>query len=778
MKEILIVLFLSTIYLNGQTVVINEFMSKNDSTIQDEDNDFNDWIELHNTTSSAVNLLGYNLSDDNNNLNKWTFPEVTILPHNYLLLFASGKNRLDTTELHTNFKISSGGEALYLSNNSGTIIDQTNAVNLSSDESYARIIDGDPRWLRTNTPTPNSSNTFSTGVYNAYSSGFYDNSFQLELIKLNENQQIYYTLNGSIPTANSNLYTSPVNINNNSKTPYSISGIPTTPQSGPEELYDFIWHEPNSVYKCNVIRYAAFDGVNRQSEIYSKTYFIDPEVNTKYEFPIISLITDSLHLFDYDSGIYIPGKRFDDNDWTLTPQGNYLYSGDEWERDVHISYFNNEGGALNFESDAGMRMRGYSSLRYPQKSFTVYFRSEYGMSELAYSMLNNPNVAKYKRIVFRNSGNDFPSTHFRDAMLQEIINNMDLEKQDFQPSITFINGEYWGIYNLREQYDRYYFKYKYGVPEDSINVLGICGDVEEGTNLDYVSLYDFVVQNDLSTDQNYSFVSQQIDINNFIDYQIAQIYFANDDWPCSNYKLWKDNSPDSKWRFLIYDLDQSFNIGDHCSPSTQSMERATMINPWPTCECSNLIFRKLLLNDTFKEQFLNKFAFHLKHTFNEGRINLIIDEFESLYENEIEDHIDRWSYPDSRNSWEHEIENLRIFAKERPCYMTENIKLFFDLQDDEFDFECVQDDLINNIIVFPNPNKGNFSLLNTSNINVENVTITLTNINGQEIYREGRIDLEKKESKYFNLFNLTPSIYILNILSPNYSEQIKIIISK
>jgi len=436
MQKTIIFIFISIIYVNGQSVLINEFMSKNESTIQDKDGDFSDWIELYNTSDSIINLLDYNLSDDKDNLNQWSFPDITILPHSYLLIFCSDKNRTETNELHTNFKISSSGEKLYLSNNMEILLDETPSVNLSTDESYARILDGDPRWVVTNSPTTNSSNTFSTGIYNSHPSGFYENSFHLELIKLNNNQQIYYTLNGEIPTEKSILYTGPIEITNNSKTVCSISEIPTTPLFGPPELHDFVWDTPNLVYKSNVIRYAAFEDANRKSEVYSRTYFVDPEISTKYEMPIVSIITDSINLFDHDLGIYIPGQRFDNNEWTATPQGNYLNRGDLWERDVHISFFNNEGG-LNCETNAGMRMRGYSSLRYPQKSFTIYFRSEYGMNELTYPILRNPNVEKYKRIVFRNSGNDFPSTHFRDAMLQEIINGMDLEKQDFhflQPS--------------------------------------------------------------------------------------------------------------------------------------------------------------------------------------------------------------------------------------------------------------------------------------------------------------------------------------------------------
>ena len=196
MKLTLITFLLSVIYVNGQTILINEFMSKNDTTINDEDGDFSDWIELYNSSDTALNMLNYNLSDDDDNLNKWTFPEIIISPHGYLLIFASDKNRLDTTELHTNFRISSSGEKLYLSNNLGTIIDQTNSINLTSDEELMLELQ---MQTQDGLKLKHLHQAFSTGIYNAHPSGFYDNSFQLELIKLNENQEIHYTLNGGIP---------------------------------------------------------------------------------------------------------------------------------------------------------------------------------------------------------------------------------------------------------------------------------------------------------------------------------------------------------------------------------------------------------------------------------------------------------------------------------------------------------------------------------------------------------------------------------------------------
>ncbi len=411
-----------------------------------------------------------------------------------------------------------------------------------------------------------------------------------------------------------------------------------------------------------------------------------------------------------------------------------------------------------------MRMRGYGSASYPQKSFIIYFRKEYGKSKIEYPIFNNPKVKKYKRLILRNSGNDFTQSHFKDAMLQEVMSTMNLEKQDFKPSVVFINGEYWGIYNLREKYDKYYFKYKYGIDKDSINILGICGNIEEGDNTDYISVTDFVKQNDLSIDDNYIFVSNKIDIENFIDFQIAEIFFANYDWPCNNFKIWKDNKPNSKWRFMIYDLDCSFSYDETSSYLTKSMEHATSTNDyWPHCKCSNLLFRQLLTNEDFKNQFIEKFAYHLKNTFSINRVTSIIDSFALIYSDEIEEHMARWGYPDSFNDWENEIAVLNDFANKRPCSMTDNIMTFFNLS--EFDFDCTHDvDTIKNnenILLFPNPSAGRFSLHNGLITDIEKGRATLVNSIGQVVFTQKDIFIAPKQQFYFNLNNLSKGVYLL-----------------
>jgi len=779
MKNILMVLaliFYSLVQINAQDLVINEFMSNNETTIQDEDGDYSDWIELYNKGNDPINLKDFSISDDESEPNKWIFPEIIIAADSFLLIWASNKDLLNINELHTNFKLKKSGEELLLSNPLGEVIDSIGPISLQADYSYGLLPYGNDQYTIFMAPTPNKANGHSSSINSSHPSGFYSSEIQLALTPTNGNPEIHYTLNGKTPTVESPLYISSLPISNNTSSPNNFSAIPTTPSDGPAHLADFIWSEPSNVYKANVIRYAGFEDSSRISPIYSKTFFIDSTINSRYTFPILSIITDSLNLFDYDTGIYIPGKRFDDEGWGWAPAGNYLNRGIDWERDAHVSYFEPDG-PLAFETDAGMKMYGFGSTMYPQKSFALYFRNEYGLHHIDYPIFKNMNNNQYKRLVFRNSGQDFLASHFRDALLQDLLSPLDLETQNFQPSTVFINGEYWGIFVIRQKYNKHYFKYNLGIQEENINILGTCGEVIEGSNIEYNALIEFIEANDLAIENNYSYVSEKVDIQNYIDYQIVEIYYANYDWPCNNSKMWKTNDSSSKWRYLIYDLDMSF--GTYNSPYNKtSFHHATSTNNnWPHCECSNLLFRKLLENNNFKEQFTNRFAYHLNTTFNYQTILNKIDEFQTLFAPEMEEHIERWTYPNNIDEWEAEIDVLKDFAKKRPCYIKEHIMDFFNLT--TFDFLCFTPTSNLNkergLTISKNPSDGEFSITNNS-VNIPNATIRIISTNGTIIYQKDEISLPKDESVHFELSHLPNQTYFLQIISDEYIIQKKLIV--
>lgn len=775
-------LFLITLVqfnIQGQQLIINEFVSSNSTSISDSDGDFNDWIEIYNPQDSAINLLNYGLSDNEDLIARWHFPDTIIPAKGFIIIHASGKDKFGNNEIHANFKISQSGEPIILSNSSDEIISQTSPAFVPTDKSYGCLTDGTEPYIISSNPTPNGSNNNTGNVYCSHPSGLYTTSVSLHLQTANPYHEIRYTTNGNIPTDSSLLYTSSLVLTNNTQSPNRYSTIPTTPLSGPKRLNEYIWKEPKSVYKCNVIRYAAFENGVIQGDVYTKSYFIDHEIHGRYTMPIVSLVTDSLNLFDHDTGIYIPGKTFDELGFDYFPSGNYHNGGELWERDIHLTYLTNTG-LLIFETDAGMRMRGMSSAINPQKAFNAYFKSEYGMSKIEYPLFDHSQAEKFKRLIFRNSGRDFLFSHFKDAMLHRVMSTMDLEIQDSKPVVVFFNGEYWGIHNLREKHDKYYFKYKYGIAEEDINILGICGAVDEGDNTSYREVTSFIAENDLTLDENYAYVTDRIDINNFIDFQITEIYFANADWPCNNFKIWKDNQPDSKWRFLIYDLDASFGSAENCAYTTRSLEIASNSgNEWPNCPCSNVVFRSLLKNDKFTERFLARFAECLKTTFNPDSIIGIIDEFETVYAKEIKEHIDRWNYPSSVSLWEQNVDSLRTFATRRPCYMVNNIVQFFNLS--SFEFDCsvgnIELESNNQLRLIPNPNNGLFALYNDSLEEIVNASATVINSLGTIVYTQEDIFIGKNSKYFFNIDNLPNSVYVLRLRYNNKATNIKMVLN-
>jgi len=368
------------------------------------------------------------------------------------------------------------------------------------------------------TSSPGTSNSLSmplNQIEASHQSGFYNSEFELELLSQDKESTIYYTLDGSTPTTKDLLYGNSILIQDNAN---SINLIPTTPLQGPQQLSDFIWLPPKDINKASILRFGAFKNDSLQGAIQSKIYFIGEDFKKRYEFPIISLITDNLNLFNYEDGIYIPGKRFDEEGFTNSywPIGNYHNRGIKWEKNVHISYFEHNL-ELGFETNAGMRVRGFGSAIFPQKSLNIYFREEYGLNTVSYPIFLNSSTEMHKRLILRNSGNDFLSTHFKDALLQNLLSTTNLELQKFRPSVVFLNGEYWGIHNIREKYDRYYFKYNYMLDEDSINIISLCGaEIEEGDIDNYFEIVDFIENNDLSIAENYDFFKKNIAVENLL----------------------------------------------------------------------------------------------------------------------------------------------------------------------------------------------------------------------------------------------------------------------
>lgn len=645
-------------------------------------------------------------------------------------------------------------------------------------------------------------------MFYSHISGFYDDEFELQLYTPLGESNIYYTRNGNDPDVNDSLYSTSVEITNISENPYSISGIPTTPLAGSPYFEQWMWTAPQSVYMANVFRAGVFRNDTLTSKFISLTYFVDPAMKTRYEYPVVSIITDSLNLFDDNIGIYIPGAIYGSDTLSYWPVGNFTQRGPEWEREMHISFFEPNGKQV-FETSAGMRVRGFGSAGHSQKSLNIYFREEYGLKKIEAPLFRNSPVTNYKRLIFRNGGNDFPDAHFKDAYLSSVIRSLNVEVQEYEPIVVFINGEYWGIHNMREKLDKHHFRYKYDLPKNGMNILGVCGTVKDGGIDNYFDLIDYIETHDLADDEVYAYVSEKLDIESTVDYNIAEIYFANYDWPCNNYSMWKSNKPGDKWKYIIYDLDFSFGNGDLTSYATNSLEHAvTVSGDWPTCGCANVILRNLLKNETFVNQFLDRFKYSLENVFNRDVMHQALNKFIQEYSNGISEHIDRFNFPTSVVDWYDNIDILREFIDERPCYMRAHMIEFF--EDYSFDYYCgvwleeqdengieselkeeeeetegddssvIDFDIDGTWIVLPNPSSGVFSLHNNSGNVLEIKKIEIFNTIGQRVYVEENVGVKlvNRSSHEIRTDNLSNGIYILKVGDQMHEQTYKVVVRR
>jgi len=592
-------------------ITINEVLAANASINLDPDyKEFSDWIELYNNENHEIDISYYTLSDDAKNLEKWYLPQGTkIAAHSYLLIWADGEyDKLKA--LHTNFKLSQKGETLFLSNEEGIIIDSLKFSKQKGDISCAKV---DNKIVYMN-PTPNAKNSVahinskrSEKPNFSLASGFYNGSKALKLSSQNS-KIIYYTTDGSIPTKQSTIYTQPIHIN-----------------------------------KTMVIRARALEKGKFLSPIQNRTYLINENITL----PIVSIAINETYLNDDDIGIY----------------KNYYK---EWMRAGSIEYIKN--GVSKFSENVGIRIFGGQTRKFAQKSLAIFAKKKYGAKSIKYALFQDkPKIKKIKSFILRNSGNDWGYTMMKDALVHNIVKGqMDIDYQSYQPTVVFLNGRYWGIQNIREKTNEDYIEANHkGVNSKKIDLLRDQYEILEGSNTEYKALLTYIKNHSLINNTYYNYIASKIDINEYINYMIIQIYGGNIDWPYSNIKFWREQSINGKWRWILYDTDRSFENADRDSFNlTLNPIGANEPNPpWST-----FLFRNLMKNNIFKTQFLNTFKIHLNSTFTPARIDAIINRMKDKLKPEIQRHFKKWlrrTPTDWENGDYDSIAELHQFALKR-----------------------------------------------------------------------------------------------------------------
>ena len=542
--------------------------------------------------------------------------------------------------LHTNFKIDAAGETIFLFNSSGILLDSLYIYDMKPDISIGRKPDGAETVQFFISPTPGKENNNEgylpfSGLKPDFShpAGFYSSSLNL-VLNAGEEDTIYFTIDGSDPDETSAVYAQPLNIND------------------------------NTVVKARVIKNHQLPG-----EIITHTYIFRDD----FDMPVISLSTNPANLWDADSGIYVLGNNAEPE---LPNNGANFWM--DWERPAHIEFFE-PNGRKGFDANVGIKIHGAYSRSNPQKSLAVYARKKYGQGKIDYDIFKYIPVNTFQSIVLRNSGGDFLNTTFRDAFHTSLVKDINIDLQAFRPAVIYINGEYWGIQNIREKINEHFIASHHQVSADSIDMLEFNASVIHGSEEHYNAMLAYINSHNMAAQSSYNYIKTQMDIDNFIDYQLSEIFIDNTDWPGNNLKYWRPQNSGGKWRWILFDTDFGFGPWNTNNYTNNTLAFALEPNntEWPNPSWSTFLLRKLLENDEFKVNFINRFADNLNTLFKPNYVINYIGYLQDKYSHEMPLHLARWN--GSADYWYDQVNNMKIFAENRAGYIRGFIRSQFGL---------------------------------------------------------------------------------------------------
>lgn len=541
------------------------------------------------------------------------------------------------------------------------------------------------------------------------SGGFYQESPVLEMFPFFQQHHIRFTTNGNRPTAQSRLYTEPLLLDGRL---YSTSDIYTI-QVSPDDLV----YVPDSVRHCIVIRAAVFDENDECiSEVATQSYFIHALGCDTHGLPVVSLCADSLDLFDYQQGIFVPGAYFD----PLNPNwsGNYYQTGEAWERPINFEFYelNNEG----VNQQAGLRTHGGNGRRYLQKCVKLYARESYGKKRFEHRFFESIPQNSFKHLVLKPFEASWNESGVNDHLCNQIASQLNLEVMASRPVVVYLNGEYWGIYYIHERPDERYLEDHFGVDLDAVNLVSNWqGHLVHGTNAHFLELFDWFQSADLANPDDYVYATSKIDVENFIDYQIFELFSENTDWPANNMRCWQLG--DGPWRWIFYDGDACLAWNNFHAFDNSVYEGD---GSWPSSSRATLFFRKLLENDQFKHQFKNRFYSLLNTVFGFAETGPLFEEIKQQLEQEIPYQVDRFASPESVAKWNDYMGHTRWFLSQRYDAILPVLDGF--VPDSILDYLTISE-------LFPNPSTGRVSIRLESDIaKIENCV--LYDALGRQVY--------------------------------------------
>jgi len=554
------------------------------------------------------------------------------------------------SEQHTSFSLAPEGETLFIFDEDYTIIDEKTVSLLQPNHTHARIPDG-ASWCVTTTPSPASSNN--AGICNiGYATqpifmpegGFFDGSQSIYLLATEPNTFITYTIDGAEPSATSTLYTAAITL------------------------------DTTVVLRARTFSNDALLASNTATS----TYFIN-ETNT---LPVVALTIEPYDLWDWNNGLYVSGPNAD---WGFPfYNSNFWYN---WERKAHMEYFDKERN-FGFELDAGVKIHGGWSRAYPQKSFRILTRDEYGTSKINYQLFYDKNITSIDALNIRNAGIDWNGAHMRDMLMQKVAINTHMDIQNGRHCLMFLNGQYFGVFDVRERIDVDFIVENHPqLDREKIDIVKMNGIPMVGTANDFNAMVSFITSNDMSIPSNYEIASNWLDIENFCDYMMAEIYYINGDWlggGVNNIKYWRTNEPAGKWRYILWDTDFGLGFANYANYDFLSV----ILNPWGYNPHSDML-NSLVANTQFKNYFVNRYADLINTIFDAEHFMQLANDLRDTIYTEMPRHFDKWGIPNTNPygwgssldvpSWTNNYQGMLNFIAERPTYSRNHIQSNFNL---------------------------------------------------------------------------------------------------
>jgi len=620
----------STTFLASQSIFINEFMASNETTIADENGEFDDWVEIYNSGTTPYDLGGKFVTDDLTEPTQWQIPTenpslTTIPAGGYLIIWFDGDE--DQGVLHVSPKLGSGGEQIGIYDSDGsTPINTLTYGEQSKDISEGRFPKGSTTFVKFPEPSPGAVNSepapeeVALPIVSA-KGGLYNAPFQLTLNTATIDAIIYYTTDGSDPDENSLVYNAAISID-----------------------------------ASRVIRAKAFKAGATASEIITNTYLI----GVNHSFPVVTISGNPANFFGETEGLF---PNFEE----------------DIEVPLNVEFYETDG-TQGFNQTVEIEIHGSVSAILPQKSLALKAKGSLGSSTIDYPVFPTEDRDQYRSLILRNSGQDWEYTLFRDALESTLVADLsdleveieapNLDDQAYRPAVAYLNGKYWGIYNLRERSDRRYIKNHYGLDRDEIDLLENLDEAKEGDFEAWNQLDSLLRAKTFTEEAGLNELANLADLDNYMDYIIHNVFLDNTDWPGNNYLRWRERSETGKWRWMTKDLDygfgfleldtENFNTGN---PDINSLDR--LLNPtffFPNPDWATILFNRLIENPVWKTQFINRMADQLNVLFSRERILAKIDAFQASYQPEINQHNQKWQ---NVWTWNQDVDVLRTFAEGR-----------------------------------------------------------------------------------------------------------------